>query len=68
MAINLNPIHSFNDEVSEIEYQVFQTLKWTFYFLTPILSMFKNVVQFYFDTYFKTLTNNDLSKKVIFFI
>ena len=61
MSIKFNPINSFSDEVSEIEYQVFQTLKWTFYFLTPLFSLLKNAVLFYLHFFINVFRSNDLT-------
>ena len=61
MSIKFNPINSFSDEVSEIEYQVFQTLKWTFYFVTLLFTLLKNAVRFYFYFFINVFRSNDLT-------
>lgn len=47
MALKLNPTDSFRKEFAEFENQVFQSLKWTFYFVKPLLMQVKNAARFY---------------------
>ena len=61
MAIKLNQTNSFNREISDLEYQVFQTLKWTFFFLTPLFSLVKNALRFFIESFTNVLRNNHLS-------
>lgn len=61
MTIKLNQNNAFSKEISKLEYQVFQTIKWTFFFLTPLISLLKNAVRFYVESNINAFRNNHLS-------
>lgn len=61
MTIKLNQPNSFINKINELEYQVFQTLKWTFFFLIPLFSILKNVMCFFIESFTNIFRNNHLS-------